>query len=627
VGLIGIYLILVLLGASQSSIGSPMLRQDPAHPLGHQIGSPQSIRSDEFLTDTPIALGEIAAAEAYTSNPLTQPPNFLHQIPSGPTSSITMFEGTLARIGGVIPDEMAFAARWWLPTLLLVIFTPLWFGEVTGRRRFGYLCAAMIFFAPSNAWWSMRPVSILGFVFAGSYLIFPASRGVAERRWLRTVLLGLAAGVLLARYPAQYQPFALVIGVPVIVATLATFLTRPLPRRTKAIALGVVGACAAVFVAGLMAENWEAIQASFATVYPGSRRSSGAPSAVSDLFGAPALGAMTSTAQIVGSNASEIASAFTVSVVWAAILLVAGRAGWLKGNRAAIIVVGAFTAFWLSWCMLSWGRVGEHVPIANLVPPHRASAMVGALGSLLICLMLSQWSRPSSWNTPLIAGGVVAALTGWGGSSLAAQFFPGLRPLTVWSIALVAGVCVALVTRFPDRLFPIGLTVVAVAAVSFRANPVIFGLGDLRGSTTAKAMLAEGATSRDADRVWASDSLPFDSLMLATGVPALSGRQQMGPRTDEWIQIDPGRTHENAWNRGGMYIRFVWNTATSPTFSNPTDDQLFMGISPCELHRRIPSLQRIATTTPLQLDCLRLRRQLLWAGQRHWIYDIADGVR
>jgi hypothetical protein len=76
-----------------------------------------------------------------------------------------------------------------------------------------------------------------------------------------------------------------------------------------------------------------------------------------------------------------------------------------------------------------------------------------------------------------------------------------------------------------------------------------------------------------------------------------------------------------------MYIRFVWNTATSPTFSNPTDDQLFMGISPCELHRRIPSLQRIATTTPLQLDCLRLRRQLLWAGQRHWIYDIADGVR
>lgn len=619
---VALYLILAILGITTSSLGAGPLRQDPAHPLGTQLGEPQAIRSDEFITETPINLGDIAAAESFDSNPLAQPPGFLHQIPSGPTTSLTFFEGTLFRLAPWVPDQMFFAAKWWLPTLLLVIFAPLWFREVTGRARFGFLSVALIFFAPANTWWSYRPVSILGFIFAGSYLIFPICRLLSRRRWLGAGLLALVAGVLLARYPGQYQPFAIVLGLPVLITTAVSVLSDRIPTRVKLASLGLVGGFALLFVAGLFLENWDAIQAGLSTVYPGTRRSTGGALSVGELFGAGALGDLTTTTQIVTSNASEVSSGFTVAIVWAGVLFVGSRAGFTRPRQTAIIAMSACTAFWVAWCTVSWGQTGQKLPLANLVPPHRAGAMIGFLGAILVCLVLSHWQRPESWRIPLSAGLVVALLTAWGGSSLGATFYPGLTAKVTWAFAIIVGICVSLVTRYPDKTLPLGLTVGALVLLTFRVNPIVVGLGDLRASSTAKQMLGYGKAARDAKVFWASDSVSFDSLKLATGVPSLSGRQQIGPKPREWAKLDVGRRFENTWNRGATFVRFAWSPSAAVTFGNPSIDSVLIGISPCVLHQREPQVAVISAIQPLKLPCLKLRQTLPWAGEVHWIYDV-----
>ena len=111
-GPIALYAVLVLAGVTQSSIGIDGLRGDPAHPSGLMIDHAVSIRSDEYLTSTPLSIGATASGSTETLNPLTAPQGFFTMLPTSPISSVVLFEGAVLRLGTVLPDQMLVAARW-----------------------------------------------------------------------------------------------------------------------------------------------------------------------------------------------------------------------------------------------------------------------------------------------------------------------------------------------------------------------------------------------------------------------------------------------------------------------------------------------------------------------------------
>ncbi len=582
------YVVLVLAGVTTSSLGAPSLRQDPSNPQGVGLGAPQLLRGDEYFTDTPLVLGQIAAGGSFETNPLTESPNFIEQLPSGVFSSVTFIDATLFRFTPVVPDSMLFAARWWLASLLLFVFAPLWFREITGRARFGALCAALVFFAPSTQWWSYRPVTILGFVFAGCYLAFPIARAVSRRRWPPAIGLALLAGICLARYPTNYQPFAIVLGLPVITVTTVVLVRRhSLDRFARGLTVALVAGAGTLLLVGVVAENWASIQATVNTVYPGERRSGGTAEPAWAFFSAPAYGTLRTADPIVGSNASEMSSGFTVMVVWAVILLIALPTLRRSIDRWAVGIAFIFCALWLSWISIDWGAFGTRIPVMNLVPPQRAMGMIGIVCSIAACLVLS-WLRPTARLRIVAAAAalVCAVLTVWGGSSLRGAHYPTLRWRWIVLTALVVGLCVWAVTRFPNRTWPMILAGLALVLVTGRVNPVIAGLGDLRTSPTAKAMLIHGDQARAQGIVWASDTVGFDSLMMATAVPALSGRQQSGPDDGEWRRFDPSGSAEGVWNRAGTFIHFEWVESADVALRNDSPDSITVSGSPCELHRR-----------------------------------------
>ena len=67
---VAVYLVLVLGGITQSSIGITSLREDPRNPSGTMLGDAQAIRSDEWLSVTPVVLGVMATGSTDDLNPL-----------------------------------------------------------------------------------------------------------------------------------------------------------------------------------------------------------------------------------------------------------------------------------------------------------------------------------------------------------------------------------------------------------------------------------------------------------------------------------------------------------------------------------------------------------------------------
>jgi hypothetical protein len=623
-----VYVLLSLAGTTTSNIGVDALRVDPAHPLGTEIGTPQNIRADEYRTDSPIALGWITTGGRGIDNPLNVAPNIFHQLPSGPVSTVTFFDGTIARLGPWLPDAMLFAAKWWLPTLLLFLGMPSLFRSFTGRRRWGYLAAVLIFFAPTNAWWSGWPVNTLGFISASmalllwSYALFSAGRrGPA-------VAAGLVSGVLMARYPTYYQPFAIVLGLPLLAATALHLLLSEGRTRTKLVALAVAGGTGALLAAGTMLESIDSVRVGLHTVYPGQRVSTGQHLPFWRLFGATDLSTLPGTQQqLTGTNASEVSSAFAVLFVVAVVLRCSGR--W-KGSRpahAASWVLFAFTTFWMAWCTIDFGSLGKHLPLVDLVPSMRDAQVVGLLGTLTFCLVASQWdpARATARRAAVASAVLVGGVSLYAGRELRTTVMPLLTDRTVLISSLVAAGVVFAVVRWPDRLPTVGALMLAAAAVTATVNPIEVGLADLRGSSTARYMTSEGVQARADRTVWATDTAELDSLLFATGVPSLTSRQQLGPNRSEWLKFDPGGLHEDLWNRGGTFPHFYWTGDSGIVWEGRGADNVVLHLSPCTAATIEPRLTHVVSSQPLDLPCTTEERKIRWGGKREFVYDVRSG--
>lgn len=621
IAVIILYITVVVLGATTSSIGMPTLRENPAEPLGLQLGDASPIRSDEYNAFSPIVLSIMATGAAPTTSVLAAPADLTHRYSSGGFfETFVFFDSSLLYTASFLPDAMVFAAHWWLPALLLFLFLPTWFEQVGSSRRWGWMAAFLIALSPAASWWTMMPIQLIAYTIAGSSLVLSAYRRFTANQRVVPVMQSLAAGILIAGLPSFYIPWSLVLGLPILVASVAWILAHQGQWKPKLLALGCAGFTAMLFAAGMLWENRQGINALLQTVYPGSRRSTGTAQSFALLFGAPGLAPMQDMLPV-GINQSELSTAFTITFVWALLLVLnLNWVGQLREN-VAIIVIGCFGLLWLLWCTVNFGERGSSIPLLNYVQPARAAQVCGILGSILVCLLLARLpSRKVAWKLPLIAAGTCTLVTAYAVSSLQLSYLPEMARSSIAAAAFAVGLCVFCATKFASKVWPIVLIAGLAAIPVFSANPLLFGLGDLRSSETAKYLSVEGKRAAETNGVWASDFGAFDTVMLANGVPSLSGLQRSGPDTDQWKKLDPGTGHANEWNRGGGFIHFQWTAGEPLTFEAPVPDTTVVRIDPCDLKLRWPSLHAISSSQSLDAGCLIPERTLTWSGKEFFVY-------
>jgi hypothetical protein len=618
-----LYALLILTGATTSSIGVGELRQDPENPQGLQFGASSLIRSDEYNAFSPIAISIMATGSNPTTSDLAAPADVVHRFPSdGFFETFVYFDSTMLRAATFLPDEMVFAARWWLPAALLFLFLPKWFDQVGASRRMGWLAAFLIALSPAAAWWTMMPIQLIAYTIAGSSLVLSAySNFTAGKRW-QPVAQATAGGILLAGIPSFYIPWSLVLGLPVLAATALWLLTRQGSWLPKVKALGLAGGVALIFGVGTLLENRDGINALLDTVYPGSRRSTGEAQPFGFLFGAPSLSEL-KDAVPVGSNQSEMSTAFTITFVWAVLVWLALKAVGSWRENVVPLVLALFGGGWLLWCTFNFGPLGAKVPLLNYVQPARAAQVCGIIGSLLVAVLLSRLPRSPGWRLPLIAAISTGLITAYAGSQLQLTYLPTASRTEMLLAAAGVATAVFFVTRFPKSVYPVGLAALLAFIPVLGSNPLIFGLGDLRESTTAKYFYDEGKTSRENGTLWATDRAAVDTLMLANGVPSLTGVQRSGPNAEKWSVLDPEQRFANDWNRGGGFIQFVWTPGMPKSFANNGGDRTIVHIDPCDLKRAVPALTKITATQEISSPCLTFERELMWSGQSTRVYSVS----
>lgn len=619
------YVVAVVSGFSTSSLG--LLRQSLTGDIGGQLGDSLPIRSDEWLTAAPIELATLANGSSMRP-PLSQGPDLIYQVSSGSFFETIFFaEGNFLRLGPLLPDTMLFAAFRGFPWLLLFLTLPPLLRRLGANRPMSWLGTSLVFLAPASIWWSFMPIRILGFAAAGSFLLVLARDRIARHDLVRGVLLALLAGGLCARLVTFYVPWSLTVGIPLVLATAAFLVWDRDQRRAASIAIGAGAAFGVFILVAVFWENAAALSAELNTVYPGQRRSTGTAMAPHFLLGAPGLSELEDDPVPNGTNQSEVSSAFLVCGLVAALLWGTVRRRFSTPQRAAYLVLAGFTALWVSWCAVSWGGLGKAIPGLNVMLPERAAQTVGFPATLLMVLALSALARgreePSDARRALVVSLVATAATAYAVSSLTVVL-PNLSTLEVWAYTLLTGAAVYAVVRFPRHWVPVVAVSLAALLAAVDANPIVFGLGEVRTSDAAQKARAMRTQAEDGDFRWAADSMATDALMVANGVPLINGYQVTGPDRDGWDVVDPTGQYEGIWNRGASYLlmSFDGKRGADPVVIEENNDVIRVQTDPCWLVKSPFEVRRIVAQGAFNSRCADEVGSFEWNGQTQRVYEL-----
>jgi hypothetical protein len=622
VAVVILYVVLVLAGVTTSSIGASSLRADPEEAHTDTIGDVQWIRSDEYNVNTPIALSVVATGSGPTLSPLSAPAEVVQRYALGFFQSVAYPDIWLLRAGAFLPDHMVFAAYWWLPSLLVLLMMPPWFRLLGAASSLGWLAGALVVLAPSNWWWSFQPSQQMAFTLTGCVALLAASERFSRGQLLVPAAQAGLAGVLLAGLPSRYLPWAIVLGLTVLLATVLRVVTTG-TRRGRLLSLGMAGGVAVVVGIAALLEGRTGLEALASTVYPGSRRASATAQPFDVVFGAPFLGELSSS-EPVGTNASELSTAPNVAFLVFAVV-VAALPRWPRRADLPALAVGGIGLVWLFWGLISLGNVGSALPVLSLVLPERAVQVAGILGVISLCLTLSRL-QPVRWHVPTVAALMCGLVTAYAGSLALVGPLPEMRRSLVLAAATGVAVAVMLLVRWPNRWFPVVVGVGLSAGVVAVASPLQRGLADLRGSEAAEYVAAAGEQARTDGALWASDLVPFDVLMLANGLPSLSGLQRSGPDAGQWRRLDPSGAAEESWNRGGGYVVLSWDEGGPTKISDNGFDSIEVTVDPCVLAQSFPELSTVAAVERLRGSCLQEATTLLWSGRRVYVYNVVGDV-
>lgn len=623
VAVIAGWLTLSALSATVSSMGAYV--SDPTLESGVVVGQAQPLRSDEYARVTPLMLGVQVAGNADFMTPLANDPFVTSTVPAGSglaLEGLVFAEMGVQYLGPWVPDGPLFAFGFWFPVAVVLILLP--YVLMAWGTRFGVALGATGLFSltPVVAWWSLRPFPAIlpGLVAAACWILAIRLQGRLARI-LGTIGLALVAGIALARVPWSYPPWSL----PLSGAIIALTLIFTLRSKTDALRLAVVAAASAVVAGavtlGLILLNDDAFTALAESVYPGQRRVAGEFVALGRSFGAPFDGIFQTAPNYLVDNPTEWSGSWTIALLlW---LGLAG-AGWRAHDRSwrvRVTLTGLLLAVGCSWFLVDWPvELGEAVPLLNLVPPTRMAAVWGLIAVLAIAPVLG---IRMNWSLVVVMAVASAGVLYAAGQNMADTLVAELTTPTVVAVTLVTVAIMVVFSRGTPMWITLGfsLATVAAALTVYKVNPIQLGLKPLRSTPAALAVQKANAEIDARGGLWAVDSPSLSSLLIANGIPALSGEQWTGP-TAQWGVLDPTDVYQEQWNRGVSKVAFEWSPGTEqPKIATIAPDDIVVTIDPCAPVLDEFGVARVISSQPLpQASCLTEVGRGTWNGAPFVIY-------
>lgn len=628
-------------GITTSSLGS--LTPNGTLSTSLKLNDPLPIRSDEFLRASPTQLSVLQGSSSNSYFDFTQSDTYISTQGNWVEKlrfSLNLDYSIIFFIAQKLPIDMGFSIMWWLYSLMVLIFVPLWLKSLGLGPLLSIFGGLLTWLTPGAHWWSMWPLVPIGLSALSGYLFlkfvssFEKFGSKSGKQIVASIALGTLTISVASRIPFTYQPWAMPVAIFFIAVSLAhIFFSNDYVRSQKLAATTVLAGSFLMTILYFI-QSRKLFETLLATVYPGHRRS-GVTNINIPIWSGPMdwkLGYLKNT-DVILSNQSELSIGLLILIpVSIAVIIQTSTESMLSVRKHAFALAGAGVSFiFLAWTLAPWPSRLLHKNPLTLLPPERVAQILGAMVPVLfvICLhslknfkaSLGSEAEKVLKRSHLTLGIFTLIVTLIGAQEFAKFVNPTIvTPKSIW----LTSICISFIIVFPLVIKNAQLSLIPILIYSIfsitQVNPVMQGVGEIIHSEEAQTV--QGFVNSNGQR-WASDDMFLDALLIGNGAKMLSGQQGSGPNLKAWQTIDPEEEFENEWNRGSNYIVFAWDTTkSSMEIANPSPDIIQISTNPCDPKLKQLNLGWIATRGVIDSPCTTLRDSASWMGRNFSIYEL-----
>ena len=290
VALLLVFIVCVFFQVSGSSIGSynAYFPEDGMSVNEHiLLGEARSIRSDEYVVQTPYYFSQSYNDFARTSNYMALAGQDMIIGYNSPVLDISILAKPLLWGYVFLGNDYGLSWYWCLKTILIFLVMFELIMILTKKNKYlSFLGALLLAFAPNIQWFFVPHLSDV-FLWGMALVVLGYHFFTSQKKWLKiltVVLLPLTAiGFVLAMYPPLQVPIGLL-----AIVLLVSFLIRDKEKITfhkKDIWIVVLMALVAILIIGYeLYQSLDAIELLYNTDYPGSRVILGGNYVIQDAF-------------------------------------------------------------------------------------------------------------------------------------------------------------------------------------------------------------------------------------------------------------------------------------------------------------------------------------------------------
>ncbi|MGQ5263950.1 DUF7657 domain-containing protein [Micromonospora sp. ZYX-F-536] len=631
--------LLTVLQVSGSSMGIYQSMLYGAQPDANLLlNEPQPIRSDEWIVNTQLTIAQDAAGYPRINPNIGQGADvsLIVDVPYKEWSAVFK-PHNLAFL--VLPLDYAFAFKWWLMAVLLILSGYFFvLALMPGRYGLAAGLSLALFFSPFVQWWyqyiTLGTLYYALFLATVFILLLRSTRLLATVAWA-VLLAYLLTCFALVIYPPFQIPCALALGVFCLghlVERYGVPRHRPLLRQMGIVAasLVVAGTLVGVFVATRL----DTINAVLNTAYPGQRLTQSGGFDLAHLFsGHTSLGLESSrsaaqyslpekglTNQSENSNFLLIFPYLTAPCVY---LLYRMHRTRRTVDWPLLLVNLAFLGA-LAWLFVPHLDVVGKLLFLERVPHTRLLIGIGLLNFFGLVLFVRRLHDQRSVlpGHRLILGYTLALLLVQTLLSLhVVRAFPGFLGLDGFLLSVIPVPLVAYLALRQRFTWAASVLLAFSAAMTASIHPLYRGTETLTQTPLSQAIRA--ITADDPGAAWAAEVGIVQNFAYMNGAPSLSGVYTY-PQPDLWRTADGQGQQEFVFNRyAQVWFTFDRNPALmSPTtFTLTAADHFRVNTEPCGPFLRQHRVKYLVTGTEINESCLKLRDTVSYPAATFLIYE------
>lgn len=587
-------------------------------------GTPRDLRSDEFMVNTPLQVGQVESGFPTTKwVGLTDT-----QIAAGgtaPTAAYNEFFKPYDWGYFTLGASRGLAFHWWLPLAASLIALYALF-LLLGASILGSIAAAVIgTLTPYAGWWMSSLPSAIVAAAAGSACFAILAFRARQRRWWVLSSVGVVYCVA-ATFFVTYPPWLVSVGWVMVAVIVGQAIDNRVKVRRLIAMAAICGAGAIVAVVPWALTNKAALVATANTIYPGQRRSTGGGATI-ELLGSAPYNIWLSTNKVVFSGASNLSENSSVWLPLPIIVVAVVLGLWASFSRPVsvgengmaaasdqrpippvrwtIITVASVMIGLLIWSFVELPAFVGRITGMSYVPGTRTPLALGFGAVVLVVLCgttLRNRTVPRAW---WIVIGAALALTAWSAYSVGAQL-PVIKPSPSFLGPVLGAVIVGLgfvALVLHRKVAWIAAIAAGYCMLSFALiNPLYQGIAPLGSTPVAGAELWTQAIHPGSRIAVVGGSLTDQIEVRGSDAELISG-MTMYPNRDLMEELAP--TQEADWNNFQHYLWLEDLSVDAVKLERLQLDASKFHFNPCSGQVKAIGIDWYTSKVPMKAKCLR----------------------